>query len=92
MTSLPVLSMDGRWQDLYIFLVIFIHCACCFHRVLAGHSEVVEEKDGEVVCMLNLQFICMRYINITRHVLAPPLFTAVSVKWFCYKYENSIAE
>jgi len=47
-------GIDDRWQDFYIFLVIFVHCACCFLRVLGGHSEVVKEKNGEDLCMLNL--------------------------------------
>jgi hypothetical protein len=74
--------MGDRWQDFCIFLVIFIHCAYCFHRVLAGHSEVVEEKDGEVLCMLNLKSPSPNalHINITHYVLAPPICTAVNVK------------
>jgi len=45
--------IDGR---IFRFSMLFFYNACCFHRVVDGHSEVVEEKDGEVLCMLNFKF------------------------------------
>jgi hypothetical protein len=52
---------DGR---IFVFFLLFLDIMfAVFLRVVAGHSKVVKEKDGEVLCMLNIRFCCMHYIN-----------------------------
>ena len=57
-----IICMDDRWQDLYIFLVIFIHFLL-FTESCSWSQWVVEEKDGEVLCTLILRFFFLHALH-----------------------------